>query len=115
MVAPNYPDEQVEELKLVCGDVAAAVEGGALLFHLAALPLPEGCVPDRVEALLCPAGRDGYPSRLFFAQIPTSRSKPNWHMQARIMEKNWHVYSWRVPGSGHRLAQLVQLHLKALR
>ena len=115
MVARRFPDEQIEELKALCGDVAAATEGGTEFLLLKALPLPDGCAPARVEALLCPAGRDGYPSRLYFAQMPSSPTKPNWHMNPRILEKNWHVYSWRVPGSGHRLAQLVQLHLKALR
>ena len=116
MGTPSFPDEQIAGLKAVYGEGATATEGEAVFFHFASLPLPEGCSPDRVEALLCPTTRDGYPSRLYFAQMPTTtRASPNWHMHPRILEKNWHVYSWRVGGDGHRLAQLVQLHLKALR
>jgi len=115
MVAHAIPEEQIEELKSIYGEVAVAAEGGTTFVHIPSLSLPDGCAPDRVEALLCPTPRDGYPSRLYLAQMPASRAAPNWHMHPRILEKNWHVYSWRVPGDGHRLAQLVQLHLRALR
>jgi hypothetical protein len=115
MLAPNLPTEQLEELKALYGEIGVATEGGTIFIRFAALPLPDGCAPRHLEALLCPSAREGYPSRLYFAERPTSGKVPNWHMNPRILERNWHVYSWRVPGDGHRLAQLVEMHLSALR
>jgi len=109
------PSEQIEELKAIYGAATAVSEGDTQFVHFAALPLPKGCDATHVEALLCPSMREGYPSRLYMAEIPKSPTRPNWHMQVRILEKNWHVYSLRVPDSGQRLAQLVQQHLAALR
>jgi hypothetical protein len=115
MVASTFPAEQLDELKALYGEITVATEGGTLFIRFAALPLPDGCAPGTMEALLCPSAREGYPSRLYFAQRPTNGKAPNWHMNPRILERNWHVYSWKVPGEGHRLAQLVEMHLAALR
>lgn len=115
MVASNLPTEQLEELKAHYGEIAIATEGGTVFIRFAALPLPDECAPGHVEALLCPSTREGYPSRLYFAERPTGGKVPNWHMNPRILERNWHVYSWKVPGDGHRLVQLVEMHLSALR
>jgi hypothetical protein len=112
----DFPEDQIQELKALYGSVLRAGEGGVTYFMLPLLHLPEGCTPKRVDSLLCPTERDGYSSRLFFAEKPQGRSMPNWNGQARILERNWYAFSWRIHAAGPlRLAQMVQVHLRALR
>lgn len=112
----EFPEDQIRELKDLYGDVRHASEGGFEFFMLPKLPLPEGCSPPRVDALLCPMPRDGYPSRLFYAERPSGKSTPNWNGQVRFLERNWHAFSWRINDPGPlRLAQVVQAHLRGLR
>lgn len=111
----EFPPDQIEELKALAGDASRSEEGGFVYFLLPSLQLPPGCSPEKVDALLCPMLRNGYPSRLFFAERITSRGQRNWNANGvRILERNWHAFSWTVPG-GLRLAQLVGAHLKGLR
>jgi hypothetical protein len=111
----TFPDEQVEELRLLCQGVEQASEGTRDFYALSGLSLPEGCVPNQTDALLCPTEMDGYPSRLFFASHIEVAKSPNWNANGvRILEKNWHAYSWRV-SADLRLAQMVVAHLKGLR
>jgi hypothetical protein len=111
----SFPGDQVEELKRLLPNVQRCSEGGRTYIYLPGLSLPEGCSPARTDALLCPTERDGYPSRLFFAdriQCPASR---NWNaLGVRILERNWNAFSWRV-NTNLRLAQLLAAHLKGLR
>lgn len=112
----TFPQDELDELKHLYGDIQRADEGGSPYFLVTGLPLPEGCTPRRVDALLCPAPRDGYPSRLFFAERPSSRSSPNWNGQVRILERNWFAFSWKINASEPlRLAQVIQAHLRGLR
>jgi hypothetical protein len=111
----KFNDEQVEELKLLCPGVAQAEEGGRTFFSLPGLSLPEGCQPSQVDALLCPSEMDSYPSRLFFAAQIQGPGSRNWNANGvRILEKNWHAFSWKVDPK-LRLAQMVAAHLKGLR
>jgi hypothetical protein len=112
----TFPQDQVEELKMLYGKVLQATEGGFDFFLLPQLALPDGCAPERVDALLCPMPRDGYTSRLFFSEKPSSRPTPNWNGQMRLLERTWHAFSWRINAPAPlRLAQLVQTHLRGLR
>lgn len=113
----SFPEDQVAELKLLCADVSEVSEAGCTYLFLPGLNLPDGCSPPRTDALLCPTARDGYPSRLFFAeQVQCKASvQPNWNANGvRIAERNWHAFSWKT-NSNFRLAQLVAAHLRALR
>ncbi len=111
----SFPDDQVAELKLLCPCIQHVEEAGCTYLLLPGLRLPAGCIPSRVNALLCPSARDGYPSRLFFAERLQSRVQLNWNANGvRIAERNWHAYSWKV-NSNLRLAQMVAAHLRALR
>lgn len=106
--------DQLDELRPVCRALAAANEGGLSYLLLEGILLPENCEPTTTDALLCPEQRDGYSSRLFFASKVRSPGQLNWNAEARILERNWHAFSWRTP-PGLRLAQMVAIHLKALR
>ena len=112
-----YPQEQIDELRALVAGVMEASEGGATYFLLPGLLLPEGCAPAAVDALLCPTTHNSYPTRLFVAQQitpPTPRGL-GWS-QARILDRVWHVLSWRVDGGPQlRLVQMVAEHLRAFR
>jgi hypothetical protein len=107
--------DQIAELCELAPGVQRGVEGGTVFYLLPHLVLPPGCKPERVDALLCPTPRDGYPSRLFFAEQVSSPSSRNWNGSARILERNWYAFSWTVSEPNLRLAQLVAAHLHALR
>lgn len=111
-----FPEGEIEELKSLYGRVSEATESGVSFLLLPQLALPAGCVPERVDSLFCPEPRDGYPSRLFFAEKPRCHSSLNWNGQARILERNWFAFSWRINSPQPlRLAQTVQAHLRGLR
>ena len=110
----TVPDDQVVELKHLCSEVLACDEGETSYILLRGLLLPDGCNPQQTDALLCPSQRDGYDSRLFFADKITFHRPPNWTGVAHIVGRTWHVYSWRIPPN-LRLAQMVAMHLKAFR
>ncbi len=106
-----FPTEQIEELKGYCTKVSGLPELGIDFLHLEALRLPEGCTPATCDALLCPQPKDGYPSRLYFSERISSRFARNWNSTARIGEKNWYAFSWRVELNSPTLAQLLIAHL----
>jgi hypothetical protein len=110
----SYPEDQVAELKLLCPDTSEVQEGGCSFLLLPGLHLPDGCSPARIDALLCPTARDGYASRLFFAEKIQTKAQRNWNAtRVRIAERNWHAFSWKTNAS-LRLAQMVAAHLRAL-
>jgi len=113
--------EQVDSLKLICPGVQKAEEAGATFYLLPQLKLPAGCIPEQVDALLCPTPHSGYNSRLFFAapiQTTHVRRTPqplNWNGQLWVLERNWHAFSWQTDVTGLTLIQILQLHLDGLR
>jgi len=110
----DFPTDQLEELKQLFPGVAFCEEGGAPYFLLPSLQLPHGCEPSAVDTLLCPISRDGYRSRLYFAQIIKAPPALNWNSKnVMILGRTWHAYSWRTEGD-HRLAQMVMIHLLGL-
>ena len=110
-----YPEDQIAELKEFCPEIKLASEGSIEYLLMPALTLPEGCTPPTVDALLCPAARDGYPSRLYFAQQIVTKTPRNWNGQnVRILERNWFAYSWKIR-PGLRLAQTLLAHMEAIR
>jgi hypothetical protein len=110
-----FPEDQVAELKQLCPDVTEVEEAGCTFLLLPGLNLPDGCSPARTDVLLCPTARDGYASRLFFAEKVQSKVERNWNATGvRIAERNWHAFSWKA-NPNLRLAQMVAAHLGALR
>jgi hypothetical protein len=111
---------QFAEILEICPAAREVKEGDATLVLLHDLRLPDGCQPATIRALLWPAARDGYSSRLFFSQRITPVAKANqqplnWNANGvRILEENWHAFSWQTRG-GQRLAQMIGQHLQALR
>lgn len=110
----DFEKDQIAELKLIAPDLSVAQEGGFTFIHITNLCMPEGCTPQVVNALLCPEPRDGYSSRLFLSEQISNRSGLNWNGNIRVLEKNWYAISWQTQ-PGHRLAEMLILHLKPFR
>ena len=108
----TYPQEQIEELKRYCSKVSLLTEGVMAFPYLEGLRLPAGCTPAVCDGLLCPSPKDGYPSRLYFSAQINGQYTRNWNVSgARIGEKNWWAFSWKVDLSAPTLAQLLTAHL----
>jgi hypothetical protein len=105
-------DRELEELELLCGTVTEFREGDMCYLLLGRVTLPAGCSPAVSEALLCPQGRDGYLSRLFLSQ-PVNGRGSNWTVH-RILDRNWHTWSWQGIAANQRLAQILRGHLRGL-
>lgn len=104
--------EDLAELALLGGAVREFREGDKQYFHLGLVHLPAGCSPAASEALLCAQERDGYLTRLFLAQPVTNRGG-NWTIH-RILDRNWHTWSWQGIAANQRLAQILRGHLRGL-
>jgi hypothetical protein len=110
-----FPEDQINELKGLCSGLSLIAEAGMQYFLIPVLVLPKGCEPQKLDVLLCPTARDGYPSRLFFSQQVRGPRPLNWNANGvRIGEGNWHAFSWRIGGASLRLAQMLTSHLSAL-
>lgn len=110
-----FPQDQIDELKGLCSGLSLIAEAGMQYLLIQTLVLPKGCEPPQLDVLLCPTARDGYPSRLFFAQQVKGPRPFSWNANGvRIGERHWHAFSWRIGGSNLRLAQILTSHLSAL-
>lgn len=106
-------DDELVELQRRYPGSKCCEEGGTSFYFIPDLPLPPGCTPASTDALLCPTARDGYPSRLYFAERVQSPAALNWNMQPRVFEQTWHAFSWsNVPDLP--LADLVLAYVRAL-
>ena len=112
MVDPS----QVGALKRVFPNLELGKESETEFIVIRNLLLPDGCVPEQVDALLCPTPRDGYPSRLFLSQKVDHRGKgTNWNAAGvRILGRQWWAVSWK-NREGQTLLEMVQDHLRAYR
>lgn len=109
-----FPEEEINELKTIAPNLSEAQEGGYNYIHISGLVLPNGCQPAIADALLCSTQREGYNSRLFFSQPIASGIVRNWNSNIRVLERNWYAISWQTQ-PGLRLAEILSVHLKALR
>ena len=111
----NFLEDEINELKRIAPDLSIAQDGGITYIRIDNLQLPDGCVPATVNALLCPQPREGYQSSLFYSSKITGCPIRNWNRNnVRILGENWYAISWQVK-PGLRLAEMLQIHLSALR
>lgn len=111
-MAISIPEEQLEELRECFGNIETYQEGGFTYVYIPKLPLPDGCSPTEVKAILCPELKDGYFSRLYLSQVITGCPIRNWTATTRIIDHNWSVISWQSK-PGLSLFDMVGLHLNA--
>jgi hypothetical protein len=108
-------DGELRELGQLCNGPKEFAEFDRNYILLPQLRLPDGCTPAAVDALLCLSARDGYPTRLFYAQKIASKNGLNWNAQnVAILQRTWFAYSWNYVASGRPIEVLAQ-HLRALR
>ena len=111
----DFPEDQINELKSIAPNLSIAQEGGITYIRIDSLQLPDGCTPNIVNALLCPSIKDGYESSLFYSALVTGIPTRNWNRNGvRILGESWFAISWKVD-AGLRLAEMLQIHLRALR
>lgn len=106
-------------LKILKGafpDLALGTESGTEFILIRGLALPEGCNPGKLDALLCPTPRDGYPSRLYLEQkISHPGLGTNWNANGvQILGRSWWAVSWKVETSDSPLSILLN-HLRAFK
>ena len=102
------------ELRKLCSRAQRLEEGGGVYFWLPELHLPVRAKPQRCDALLCIGPRDGYPSRLFFAERVEGPTALNWNCETFILQRCWFAFSWKVQEGLPPVRQL-SAHLRALR
>jgi hypothetical protein len=100
-------------LETVSSGITTFTEGGQRYVHLPLLRLPDGCNPAATAALICMDTRDGYPTRLFFAQPIASRTSLNWRPTTAIAGKQWYSFSWNNVPSSTRPVEVLIGHLTA--
>ncbi len=108
----SFDENQIRELEKSFPGFKHQEDGGFDYFHIPKLKLPKGCVPDTVEALLCPQLRDGYNSRLFLSQQITGCPQRGWGGPYRILDRNWYAISWQTTPNND-LFQKLMIHLRA--
>ena len=107
-------DQELDELRGLSPEAAIYTEGGKDYILLPNVRVPDPTSSLVTDILFCPTDRDGYPSRLFFAQQAPSKTARQW-TSFRIIGREWWAYSWRVDTGTNSLLQLIGIHLGALR
>lgn len=110
----NFNQVHIEELKQVSPGLSQTEDGGRTYFLLKNYPLPEGCIPQTMDLLLCPNPGNGYNSLLYFESKPTGGAARNWNGTIHLFSKNWFSFSWQ-SSPGHSLLQMLHLHIDALK
>lgn len=107
---------ELNELKVFCADARVMSETGIDYIFIPALQVLTSKGAHTMCALLCPSQHpSGYMTRLFFdASLYGAGQSQNW-TEHRILERNWHTWSWQNVSENQTLAQILLSHLDALR
>lgn len=107
---------QLSELNEVCvGEAVEHWEFSLQYVFLPGLRLPQGCTPTSTDALLSLSPREGYPTRLFFAQQIRCKNPLNWNSQnVPILQRVWFAFSWKDVTNDGRPLEVLANHLAAL-
>lgn len=107
--------EHLDGLRKVCSGAEIMHDGGIDYIFLPQLTIIVSKVAHKIDALLCPSQHpSGYMTRLFLsAQFQGSGQSNNWN-QFRILERNWHSWSWQNVPSTQAPTQILAAHLRAL-
>lgn len=111
----SFSGSDIDSLRQVCPRLEVHTEGQQDFILLPDLELPDGCMPKKAVALFCPTSRSGYESRLYFEKKIETPHSLNWNGNERILERNWHAFSWRLNETQLTLAQRLAAHLRGLR
>lgn len=108
--------EHLDNLQKICRGAMVMGEAGIDYVFLPELGVITSLATHKLDALLCPSQHpSGYMTRLFLAEpLPGSGQSNNW-TQHRILERNWHSWSWQNVPAAQAPAQILAAHLRALR
>jgi hypothetical protein len=106
-------DEGLKKIRGLCFEAREMTEAGLAYLYLPGLKLPQGCEPQVVDALLCLQSRDGYPTRLLLSARISNKGQ-NWNSH-RILDREWHTWSWNGVSGNLRPIEILLGHLRALR
>jgi hypothetical protein len=82
-------------------------------FRLPKLKLAARCSPSVTDGLLCPSAREGYLTRMFYADCVQGANVANWKVY-KVLDQDWHAFSWQGVEPTLRLVQMVAAHLQPL-
>tara|TARA_R110002124_G_scaffold149259_5_gene315359 strand:- start:9402 stop:9752 length:351 start_codon:yes stop_codon:yes gene_type:complete len=103
----------IERLRKVYPELEVLKEGGFSYIFIKDLILPDGVIPEKLDALLCIDRRDGYDSRLYVSEkIKECDPSRNWNGNIVLMDKNWFAVSWKTQ-QGLTYIEMLMVHLKA--
>jgi hypothetical protein len=107
--------EHLDGLRTVCSGAKVMHEGGIDYIFLPELTVRTTAATHKLDALLCPSLHPtGYVTRLFLSEpLHGSGQSNNW-MNYRILERNWHSWSWQNVSPEQTPAQILAAHLRAL-
>jgi hypothetical protein len=107
--------EGLNGLRAICPKAVVMRESGIDYVFLPNITFRTSQGDQALDALLCPAPHPtGYMTRLFLARpLPGCGQSNNW-TQIRILERDWHSWSWQNVPSTLAPAQILAAHLRAL-
>jgi hypothetical protein len=109
----EFAEQDIQALKEIAPSLSVANEGGYSYILINKIKLPSNCKPLEIDALLCPMQKDGYQSRLYFAEkLSGCNIALNWNANVRILGRTWYGISWQTP-EGLSLKEMLLVHLKA--
>ena len=108
--------ENLDELRKICAGEKVMQEGGIDYVFLHQLEIITSQGAYQMDALLCPSQHpSGYMTRLFLAEPLIGSGQSNNWTEHRILERNWHCWSWQNVPATQSPAQILAAHLRALR
>lgn len=112
MISP----EDLNGLLTICHDPKVMQEGGIEYIFLPELEFFTNQTSRKMDALLCPSQHPtGYMTKLFLADSLQGSGQSNNWTQHRILERNWHSWSWQNVPATQTPTQILAAHLRALR
>jgi hypothetical protein len=105
----------LDGLRTICPKATVMREGGIDYIFLPSITVQTSKGNHALDALLCPTAHPtGYMTRLFLAKsFPECGRSNNWG-QFRILERDWHSWSWQNVPATLTPAQILAAHLRAL-
>ena len=112
MISPAH----MEELRNICAGVKVMAESGIEYIFLPNLTVVTNAATQELDALLCPSHHpSGYMTRLFLSAPFRGAGQSNNWTEHRILERQWHTWSWQHVSANQAPAQILAAHLRALR
>jgi len=112
MISPAH----MEELQKICAGARVMAESGIDYIFLPKLTVVTTINTQELDALICPTQHpSGYMTRLFFSTPLLGAGQSNNWTEHRILERQWHSWSWQNVPPSQAPSQILAAHLRALR